>query len=164
MLFPQSTSQEMVSCDDINIKDTQTHASGVLIWGVTLSYVCFSPGHPFYLHELLEDSSLHLPEVVKPPRVSEAIAMPYFYLVCHVMFVCLKMKSAILETNSQTNTPLPSVLLQKPAPPPPNSWTRALITPDSIQKTSILKVACLSSCGQTWRSMNSDFLQIGIMM
>lgn len=28
------------------------------------------PGHPFYLHELLEDSSLHLPEVVKPPRVS----------------------------------------------------------------------------------------------
>lgn len=30
-----------------------------------------APGHPFYLHELLEDSSLHLPEVVKPPRVSE---------------------------------------------------------------------------------------------
>lgn len=29
------------------------------------------PGHPFYLHELLEDSSLHLPEVVKPPRVSD---------------------------------------------------------------------------------------------
>lgn len=28
------------------------------------------PGHPFYLHELLEDSTLHLPEVVKPPRVS----------------------------------------------------------------------------------------------
>lgn len=28
------------------------------------------PGHPFYLHECLEDSSLHLPEVVKPPRVS----------------------------------------------------------------------------------------------
>ncbi|XP_040037187.2 transmembrane protein 199 [Gasterosteus aculeatus] len=25
-------------------------------------------GHPFYLHELLEDSMLHLPEVVKPPR------------------------------------------------------------------------------------------------
>lgn len=30
-------------------------------------------GHPFYLHELLEDSSLHLPEVVKPPRVSGCI-------------------------------------------------------------------------------------------
>lgn len=28
-------------------------------------------GHPFYLHELLEDSSLHLPEIVKPPRVSK---------------------------------------------------------------------------------------------
>ncbi|XP_020506623.1 transmembrane protein 199 [Labrus bergylta] len=25
-------------------------------------------GHPFYLHELLEDGSLDLPEVVKPPR------------------------------------------------------------------------------------------------
>ncbi|KAJ4935141.1 transmembrane protein 199 [Gymnodraco acuticeps] len=25
-------------------------------------------GHPFYLHEVLEESSLHLPEVVKPPR------------------------------------------------------------------------------------------------
>ncbi|XP_060929061.1 transmembrane protein 199 [Limanda limanda] len=25
-------------------------------------------GHPFYLHELLEDSSLNLPEFVKPPR------------------------------------------------------------------------------------------------
>lgn len=32
-----------------------------------------APGHPFYLHELLEDSSLHLPEVVKPPRVSETM-------------------------------------------------------------------------------------------
>eukprot|EP00064_Thunnus_orientalis_P004968 superscaffoldBa00000473_g4981 len=31
-------------------------------------------GHPFYLHELLEDSSLHLPEVVKPPRNPELIA------------------------------------------------------------------------------------------
>lgn len=29
------------------------------------------PGHPFYLHEFLEDSSLHLPMVVKPPRVSK---------------------------------------------------------------------------------------------
>lgn len=28
-------------------------------------------GHPVYLHELFEDSTLHLPEVVKPPRVSE---------------------------------------------------------------------------------------------
>lgn len=25
-------------------------------------------GHPFYLHEVLEESSLYLPEVVKPPR------------------------------------------------------------------------------------------------
>lgn len=32
---------------------------------------CIYPGHPFYLHELLEDSSLHLPEIVKPPRVSK---------------------------------------------------------------------------------------------
>ncbi|XP_029965273.1 transmembrane protein 199 [Salarias fasciatus] len=31
-------------------------------------------GHPFYLHELLEDSVLHLPEVVKPPRNPELIA------------------------------------------------------------------------------------------
>ncbi|GAA6218785.1 transmembrane protein 199 [Lates japonicus] len=31
-------------------------------------------GHPFYLHELLEDSSLHLPEVVKPPRNPELVA------------------------------------------------------------------------------------------
>ncbi|XP_078102937.1 transmembrane protein 199 [Sander vitreus] len=30
-------------------------------------------GHPFYLHELLEDSSLHLPEVVKPPRNPELV-------------------------------------------------------------------------------------------
>ncbi|XP_051253566.1 transmembrane protein 199 [Dicentrarchus labrax] len=31
-------------------------------------------GHPFYLHELLEDSPLHLPEVVKPPRNPELVA------------------------------------------------------------------------------------------
>ncbi|KAM3875451.1 transmembrane protein 199-like [Diretmus argenteus] len=31
-------------------------------------------GYPFYLHELLEDSSLHLPEVVKPPRNPELVA------------------------------------------------------------------------------------------
>ncbi|KAK5869001.1 hypothetical protein PBY51_009967 [Eleginops maclovinus] len=31
-------------------------------------------GHPFYLHEVLEDSSLHLPEVVKPPRNPELVA------------------------------------------------------------------------------------------
>ncbi|XP_022070833.1 transmembrane protein 199 [Acanthochromis polyacanthus] len=31
-------------------------------------------GHPFYLHELLEDSSLYLPEVVKPPRNPELVA------------------------------------------------------------------------------------------
>ncbi|XP_068173442.1 transmembrane protein 199 [Antennarius striatus] len=31
-------------------------------------------GHPFYLHEFLEDSSLHLPEVVKPPRNPELVA------------------------------------------------------------------------------------------
>nr|XP_057936446.1 transmembrane protein 199 [Doryrhamphus excisus] len=31
-------------------------------------------GHPFYLHELLEDSSLHLPEIVKPPRNPELVA------------------------------------------------------------------------------------------
>nr|XP_020442590.1 transmembrane protein 199 [Monopterus albus] len=30
-------------------------------------------GHPFYLHELLEDSVLHLPEVVKPPRNPELV-------------------------------------------------------------------------------------------
>lgn len=34
------------------------------------------PGHPFYLHELLEDSSLHLPRFVKPPRVSEHFETP----------------------------------------------------------------------------------------
>ncbi|CAI5694694.1 transmembrane protein 199 [Oreochromis niloticus] len=31
-------------------------------------------GHPFYLHELLEDSSLHLPEILKPPRNPELVA------------------------------------------------------------------------------------------
>ncbi|XP_051935071.1 transmembrane protein 199 [Hippocampus zosterae] len=31
-------------------------------------------GHPFYLHDLLEDSSLHLPEFVKPPRNPELVA------------------------------------------------------------------------------------------
>ncbi|XP_054650413.1 transmembrane protein 199 [Dunckerocampus dactyliophorus] len=31
-------------------------------------------GHPFYLHELLEDSSLHLPEIVKAPRNPELVA------------------------------------------------------------------------------------------
>ncbi|CAK6965460.1 transmembrane protein 199 [Scomber scombrus] len=31
-------------------------------------------GNPFYLHELLEDSSLHLPEVVKPPRNPQLVA------------------------------------------------------------------------------------------
>lgn len=31
-------------------------------------------GHPFYLHDFLEDSSLYLPEVVKPPRNPELVA------------------------------------------------------------------------------------------
>ncbi|XP_074535796.1 transmembrane protein 199 [Halichoeres trimaculatus] len=31
-------------------------------------------GHPYFLHELLEDSSLHLPEFVKPPRNPELVA------------------------------------------------------------------------------------------
>ncbi|CAL8360314.1 unnamed protein product [Merluccius merluccius] len=31
-------------------------------------------GHPVYLHQLLEDSSLYLPEVVKPPRNPELVA------------------------------------------------------------------------------------------
>ncbi|XP_068601988.1 transmembrane protein 199 [Brachionichthys hirsutus] len=31
-------------------------------------------GHPFYLHEMLEDSSLHLPEAAKPPRNPELVA------------------------------------------------------------------------------------------
>ncbi|XP_015245381.1 PREDICTED: transmembrane protein 199 [Cyprinodon variegatus] len=31
-------------------------------------------GQPFYLHQLLEDSSLHLPEVEKPPRNPELVA------------------------------------------------------------------------------------------
>lgn len=31
-------------------------------------------GHPFYLHEVLEDGSLYLPEVVKPPRNPELVA------------------------------------------------------------------------------------------
>ncbi|MED6235101.1 hypothetical protein ATANTOWER_015839 [Ataeniobius toweri] len=31
-------------------------------------------GHPFYLHQLLEDSSLYLPEVKKPPRNPELVA------------------------------------------------------------------------------------------
>lgn len=30
--------------------------------------------HPLYLHELLEDSCLHMPEVVKPPRNPELVA------------------------------------------------------------------------------------------
>lgn len=31
-------------------------------------------GHPVYLHQLMEDSSLYLPEVVKPPRNPELVA------------------------------------------------------------------------------------------
>ncbi|XP_004075779.1 transmembrane protein 199 [Oryzias latipes] len=31
-------------------------------------------GNPFYLHEFLEDSSLYLPEVVRPPRNPELVA------------------------------------------------------------------------------------------
>ncbi|KAM8853322.1 transmembrane protein 199 [Synchiropus splendidus] len=31
-------------------------------------------GHPFYLYQVLEDSSLHLPEVVKPPRNPQLVA------------------------------------------------------------------------------------------
>ncbi|KAL2096460.1 hypothetical protein ACEWY4_008608 [Coilia grayii] len=31
-------------------------------------------GHPVYLHELLEDSILHLPEYIKPPRNPELVA------------------------------------------------------------------------------------------
>ncbi|KAK2846840.1 hypothetical protein Q5P01_009839 [Channa striata] len=40
----------------------------------TLKKYLQEKGHPFYLHELLEDSSLHLPEVVKPPRNPELVA------------------------------------------------------------------------------------------
>ncbi|KAI3354485.1 hypothetical protein L3Q82_018997 [Scortum barcoo] len=40
----------------------------------TLNKYLQDKGHPFYLHELLEDSSLHLPEVVKPPRNPELVA------------------------------------------------------------------------------------------
>lgn len=35
----------------------------------------------------------------------------------------------------------------------------ALIDPNSIQETSIFKVVCLSSSGQTWPSINLGFLQ-----
>lgn len=31
-------------------------------------------GHPFYLHEFLEDTTLYLPEFVKPPRNPELVA------------------------------------------------------------------------------------------
>ncbi|XP_073674212.1 transmembrane protein 199-like [Garra rufa] len=31
-------------------------------------------GHPVYLHELFEDSSLHLPEVITPPRNPQLVA------------------------------------------------------------------------------------------
>ncbi|XP_054458036.1 transmembrane protein 199 [Anoplopoma fimbria] len=40
----------------------------------TLKQYLQDKGHPFYLHELLEDGSLHLPEVVKPPRNPELVA------------------------------------------------------------------------------------------
>ncbi|XP_037632304.1 transmembrane protein 199 [Sebastes umbrosus] len=40
----------------------------------TLKTYLQDKGHPFYLHEFLEDSSLHLPEVVKPPRNPELVA------------------------------------------------------------------------------------------
>lgn len=39
----------------------------------SVAWCVLDPGHPFYLHEFLEDSSLHLPMVVKPPRVSKAL-------------------------------------------------------------------------------------------
>lgn len=35
-----------------------------------------SAGNPVYLHELFEDSTLYLPEVITPPRVSEKEAVP----------------------------------------------------------------------------------------
>ncbi|XP_052472789.1 transmembrane protein 199 [Carassius gibelio] len=31
-------------------------------------------GHPLYLHELFEDSTLHLPEVIRPPRNPQLVA------------------------------------------------------------------------------------------
>ena len=42
------------------------------------------------------------------------------------------------------------------------AWQWSIRTP--FRKQAILKVVCLSSCVQTWQSMNSDFLQIGIIM
>ncbi|KAF0030269.1 hypothetical protein F2P81_017000 [Scophthalmus maximus] len=41
---------------------------------VTSEHCMFEYRHPFYLHELLEDSSLHLPEFVKPPKNPELVA------------------------------------------------------------------------------------------
>ncbi|XP_028320237.1 transmembrane protein 199 [Gouania willdenowi] len=40
----------------------------------TLKKYLQNAGHPFYLHELLEDSSLQLAQVVKPPRNPELVA------------------------------------------------------------------------------------------
>lgn len=54
------------------------------------------PGHPFYLHEFLEDSSLHLPMVVKPPRVSKKIM--------HLFSVPLKQACAAFSSKNQTVT------------------------------------------------------------
>ncbi|XP_034404780.1 transmembrane protein 199 [Cyclopterus lumpus] len=40
----------------------------------TLQKYLQDQGRPFYLHELLDGGSLHLPEVVKPPRNRELVA------------------------------------------------------------------------------------------
>ncbi|XDV32298.1 hypothetical protein PO909_003155 [Leuciscus waleckii] len=39
-----------------------------------LSKLLQENGHPVYLHELFEDSALHLPEVIKPPRNPQLVA------------------------------------------------------------------------------------------
>lgn len=36
----------------------------------SLMYILLFAGYPVYLHDLLEDSMLHLPKVEPPPRVS----------------------------------------------------------------------------------------------
>lgn len=54
-----------------------------------------TPGHPFYLHEFLEDSSLYLPEVVKPPRVSNTMNTQWIAIntgLRRAAVTCLKLK------------------------------------------------------------------------
>lgn len=68
--LPQDLKEEL---EEILDKEEQTNTLSFKTARKLKKYLQ-EKGHPFYLHELLEDSSLHLPEVIKPPRNPELVA------------------------------------------------------------------------------------------